>query len=82
VSVCAVLGGAPVRVRFGHFNHMFLGAIGTNMLQMTVVEIVNVIAMSNGCMATAWAMDVRTCAGRLVAGCHERFLSPHLRREM
>jgi hypothetical protein len=61
---------------------MFLGAIGTNMLQMTVVEIVNVIAMSNGCMATAWAMDVRTCAGRLVAGCHERFLSPHLRREM
>jgi hypothetical protein len=78
----AVLGGTPLRVCFSHFNHMFLGAVRTNMLQMTMVEVVNVIAMSNGCMATAWAVDMRTWAGRLIAGCHKRFLSSHLRRGM
>jgi hypothetical protein len=49
----AVLGGAPIRVRFRHLNDMLLGAVVTDMLQMTVIEIINVIAMSNGCMATA-----------------------------
>ena len=76
----AMLGGAPIRVRFSHLNDMFLGAVVTDMLQMTVIEIINVIAMTNGCMATAWAMDVRISPGRLIAGWHWRFLSSHVRR--
>ena len=76
----AVFGGAPIRVRFSHLNDMFLGAVVTYMLQMTVIEIINVIAMTNGCVATPWAMDVRTSPGRLIAGWHWRFLSSHVRR--
>ena len=45
---------------------MFLGAVVTDMLQVAVIEIINVIAMTNGCMATPWAMDVRTSPGRLI----------------
>ena len=59
---------------------MFLGTVGADVLQMTVIEIINVIAMPNGCVATARPMDVRTCAGRLIAGWHWRFLSSRLRR--
>jgi hypothetical protein len=58
VHTRAVLGGAPIRVRFNHLNDMFLGAVVIEMLQMTVIEIINVIAMTNGCMATPWAVDV------------------------
>jgi hypothetical protein len=80
VPTRAVLGGAPIRVRFRHLNDMFLGAAGADMLQMTVIEIINVIAMTNGCMATAWTMDVRILPGRLIAGWHWGFLSSHVRR--
>jgi hypothetical protein len=58
VPTRAVLGGAPIRVRFSHLNDMFLGAVVIDMLQMTVIEIINVIAMTSGCMATPWAVDV------------------------
>jgi hypothetical protein len=77
-----VLGGTSIWIRFRHFNHMFLGTVGADVLQMTVIEIINVIAMSNGRMATARSMDVRTCAGGLIAGWHWRFLSSRLRRDM
>jgi hypothetical protein len=66
VPTRAVLGRASIRVRFSHLNDMFLGAVVTDMLQVAVIEIINVIAMSNGCMATPWAMDVRTSPGRLI----------------
>jgi hypothetical protein len=58
VPTRAVLGGAPIRVRLSYLNDIFLGAVVTDMLQVTVIEIINVIAMTNGCMATPWAVDV------------------------
>jgi hypothetical protein len=70
MSMRPVLGGASNGIRFRHFNHMFLGAVGADVLQMTVIEIINVIAMPNGHMAAPRPMDVRTCAGRLLAGWH------------
>jgi hypothetical protein len=82
VSTRTVLGGTPIRVRLSHFNHMFLGTVSTYVLQMTVIEIVHMIMMSNGCVATPWPMDVRTCTGRLIAGWHCRFLSSLLRLNM
>jgi hypothetical protein len=77
-----MLGGTPIGVRLSHFNHMFLGAVSADVLQMTVIEIVHMIMMSHGCVATAWPMDVRTCTGRLIAGWHCRFLSSLLRLNM
>jgi hypothetical protein len=70
VSKRPVLGGTSIRIRFRHFNHMFLCTVGADVLQMTAIEIINVIAMSNGRMATARPVDVRTRAGRLIAGWH------------
>jgi hypothetical protein len=61
---------------------MFLGTVSIDVLQMTVIEIIDMIVMSNGHMTTAWLMDVRTCSGRLIAGWHWSFLSSRLYPDM
>jgi hypothetical protein len=70
MSARPVLSGAPIGVRFTHFHHVFLGVPVVHVLQVTMIEIINMILMLNGGVATAWAVDVGTCARRLIGGGH------------
>ena len=58
-----MLRGAAIWVSFSHFDGMLFNTVSTHVLQMTIIEIVNMIAMPNGGMATTWAMDMRLIAG-------------------
>lgn len=49
---------------------MFLGTLIVHVLQMTMIEIINMVPMPHSGVATTWAMDVRTCAGRLISAGH------------
>jgi hypothetical protein len=49
-----VLRRASIRIRFAHFDDVFLSMPVTDVLQMTMVQIVNVIPMANGSVATTW----------------------------
>jgi hypothetical protein len=81
MPMCLIMSGstmlwvAPTRIRGANFNYVFISAPLFHMLHMTIVEIINVILMLNGGMATAWAVDVRTCAGSLIGGGHWLCLS-------
>jgi hypothetical protein len=75
MSASAMLRRAPIWVRFGHFDHVFLGAPIVHVLHVTMVEIINMVRVLNGGMATAWAVDVRTCADSLIGGGHWLCLS-------
>jgi hypothetical protein len=70
MSARPVLRGASIGVRFTHFHHVFLGMPVVHVLQVTMIEIINMILMLNRCVATAWAVDVETCASRLIGGGH------------
>ncbi len=51
--------GAAVRVDRADFNHMLVDMILMGVMQMAIVQIVHVIAMLNGGVATARAMLMR-----------------------
>jgi hypothetical protein len=70
MSMSAVLRRAPIRVSFGHLDDVFLGAPVMHVLHMTMIEIINMVPVLNGGVATAWAVGVRTCAGSLIGGGH------------
>ncbi len=58
MTVRAVLRRAPIGIYLGHLNNVFLGALTMHVLQMTMIEIVNMVSVPNGYMATAWTMDM------------------------
>jgi hypothetical protein len=70
MSARPVLRGASIGVRFTHFHYVFLGMPVVHMLQVTMIEIINVILMLNGGVAAAWAVGVGSCASRLIGGGH------------
>ena len=62
--------GASIRVRFTHCDHVFLGMPVVHVLQVTMIEIINMVPVLNGGVATAGAMGVRSCASRSIGGRH------------
>jgi hypothetical protein len=70
MTVRVVFRRASIRIHFGHFNNVFLDMLTLDVLQMTMIEIINMVLMPNSGVATAWAMNVRTCTGRLVSAGH------------
>ena len=72
MSRSAMLWIAPIGICRANFNHVFLGAPVVNMLQMTVVEIIDVVLVTNGNMATSRTVHML----RLIGGGHaSSFLS-------
>jgi hypothetical protein len=49
---------------------VFLSVPVVHVLQMAMIEIINVILMLNGGVAAACAVDVGSCASRLIGGGH------------
>jgi hypothetical protein len=66
MSGSAMLWIAPIGIRRTNFNHVFFGVSVVNMLQMTVVEIIDVVLMTNGYMATSRTVHML----RLIGGGH------------
>jgi hypothetical protein len=71
MSGSAMLWIAPIGIYRANFNHVFFSAPVVNMLQMTVVEIIDVVLVTNGNMATSWTVHML----RLIGGGHASFLS-------
>jgi hypothetical protein len=65
-----VLRRASIGIRFAHFDDVFLSMPATDVLQMTMVQIIDVTPMANSGVATTWAMDVRTFASTLIGRGH------------
>ena len=65
-----VLKRASIGIRFAHFDDVFLCMPVTDVLQMTMVQIIDVIPMANSGVATTYAMDVRTFASTLIGRGH------------
>ena len=50
---------ASRRVVGGYLDHMLVDMVAMRMMQVAVMQVVDVIAVLDRCMATAWAMLVR-----------------------
>jgi hypothetical protein len=70
VSARSVLRRASIGVRLVHFDRVFFGVSVMYVLQMTMIEIIHMVPMLNSGVATAWAVNVGTCARRLIGGGH------------
>jgi nucleoside permease NupC len=44
--------------------------LAINVMQMAMIEVIDMVLMANGGVATAWAMNVRTCTSRLISAGH------------
>jgi len=75
MSGSMMLRVAPIGIRIGDFNHVFISASLFHMLQMAMVEIINVILMLNGNMAAARTMHMRLIGGGHGASLSERRIS-------
>lgn len=54
-----MIGGTAVRVGFADFDHVFVGVLLMRVVKRAVVQIVDVVAVDDGRMATARAVNVR-----------------------
>jgi hypothetical protein len=52
----AMIRRAAVRVRRGDFDRMLIHLLSAWMMQVAVMKIIDVIAVTNSCMAAVWAM--------------------------
>jgi hypothetical protein len=59
MSGSAMLWIAPIRIYRANLNHVVFSAPVINMLQMTVVEIIDVVLVTNGNMATSRTVHMR-----------------------
>ena len=67
VSGATVSGRTGVWILVGHVESMFVYVVPVHVMQVTVVKVVNVIAVSNRRMSAIRSMNVRV-VGVLVAG--------------
>jgi hypothetical protein len=44
--------------------------LAINVVQMAMIEVIDMVLMANGGVATAWAMNMRTCTSRLISAGH------------
>lgn len=59
VSLAGMIGGAGQCICYGNLHSVFVHVIAMGMVEVTIVQVVNMIAMTDGGMATARAMPVR-----------------------
>jgi hypothetical protein len=59
VALMAGFRGASVRIFLGHLDDVGLTVAATRMVKLAVMEIVDVVSMSNCDMAASWAVFVR-----------------------
>jgi hypothetical protein len=53
-----VLGCAGIRIGSTHFDHVLIEMIPVRLMQMTVVQIIDMVVVPDGHMATPCAMNV------------------------
>ena len=70
MTVRTVFRRASIGINFGHFNNVFLDMLAINVVQMSMVQIIKMVSMPNGGVATAWTMNVRTCTSRFISAGH------------
>ncbi len=76
VALVAVFRRAAVRVAVAHLDHMLIDAVAAWMMQVAVVKIINMVAVLDGEVSTAWAVMMRVFGGcEMAMRAHERFLS-------
>jgi hypothetical protein len=76
VTLVAIFGSAAVRVSITDFDNMLVNAIAARMMQMAVMKIINVIAMLDGDVSTAWTMTMRVFGGgEMAMRAHEKLPS-------
>jgi hypothetical protein len=49
---------------------VFLDMLAIKVVQMAMIEVINMVLMANRGVATAWAMNVRTCTSGLISSGH------------
>jgi hypothetical protein len=76
VTAAAMIWRAMVWILCAHFDHMLIDMIVMGMMEMAVMQIVDVVAMTNGSMAAARAMLMIVISMmRKIAGSHDLSLS-------
>ena len=58
VSGATMVRGTGIRVFFGHIQPVLVYVVIVHMVEMPIVEIVDMVSMSNGCVPTIWAMHM------------------------
>jgi hypothetical protein len=76
MSRAAVAWRAVVGICRAQFDHVLIDMIAMGMMEMAIVQIVHVIAMTNGGMTAAGAVQMIVIGVvRKIAGTHDLFLS-------
>ncbi|HUB50198.1 MAG TPA: hypothetical protein VMB73_34945 [Acetobacteraceae bacterium] len=76
MSRAAVAWRAVVRICRAHFDHVLIDMIAMGMMKMAIMQIVHVVAMTNGGMTAAGAvLMIVIGVVRKIAGTHDLFLS-------
>jgi hypothetical protein len=71
MTFATMIGRASVRVSRTHFDDMLVDVIAVRMVEMAIMQIIDVVAMANGCVTTAGAMLVIVIGMmRKIAGAH------------
>jgi hypothetical protein len=58
VRAAAVVGCAPVGVGLRYFNLMFIDVIAMHVVQMSVMQVINVVSVPDGRVTTIGSMNV------------------------
>jgi hypothetical protein len=70
VSARSVVRGSSIGIRLTHFDRVFFGLSVMYVLQVTMIEVIHMVPMLNSGVAATWAVDMGTCARRLIGGGH------------
>jgi hypothetical protein len=72
MDVISIVPSAPkraaIRIGRGDLNHMFVYVISMHVVKMSVVEIVDMVAVAHGGVAAVGSVNVWMVAGRPVGG--------------
>jgi hypothetical protein len=76
VALVPALWSATARVSVADFDNVFVDAVPAHTVQMTIMQIVDVIAMFDGDVSAPRAMTMRMFSkSEMRVACHDRFLS-------
>jgi hypothetical protein len=81
MSSSAVLWRAAIRIRWSYFNYVFVNMSLTNMMQVAVFDIIDVVLVANRGMTTIGSVDVRVIGdwhADLLSSAVQRSIDPFL----
>jgi hypothetical protein len=76
MSAARMFRSAPIRMLGIHLDHMFVHVPAMGMVQMSIVQIIDVVTVLHRCVAAAWAMFV-VVVRMNTAGCRVHDFSLH-----